>query len=890
MRLLTRLVLSGACAVTAWLLTGVVTVRAIDDPIRIGLLPGLRVPLVAFAIFLAMSGAVRQPERAAAAVALACLATLPWWPVPWPPAALLLAGPLGWAWFVGCLACAIALPTGQWWWWRARRLLSHPVQAPWLAAVLAATVLAASAVHMAPRHPDGDEPDYLIIAQSLLYDGDLQIENNHARFDYEAYHDGVLPPSYLQRGRNGQIYPVHAAGLPILLLPGFVIAGYAGAVATVILLCACGVALLWRLAHQVTESAGAAWFGTCAAAGAASWYLHAFVVFPDAPASVLALVAVWALLEPSRFRGWRMALPALALAWLPWMHTRYVILSAGLGLGLLAATMRQQPRTRERLAWFIAPAAVGATVWLGFFWVVYGTPNPSAPYGAYTQTAWRQIPPGLLGLLADQQFGLLASAPVLVVAMVAVVRAMRRGGRDEVVQPRVHVLAWTFGATVLVYLLLTASYRMWWGGLSAPARFLAPLVLPAGVFAALGWHGLRSAVSRQVASVLLGTSLALTTLMVVVDHGRLAYNERDGHARWADWASPLVDLPGALPSAHRDRPPLVARDTALWLIFIGGAWLVLRLVERRREVTPAMTAGALGLAAAGACTAVWTWRGQPVLYPDRSQIAWLLHDTAESDARRLLLTAPPSQRQRGFYDLDLMASGGRPLDPFTALQVDDLPAGRYRLFAMGAAAGTKFGVAVGTGRATSFIAEMTSASGRAVTEVVLPVAVDRLVVRASQAVRGSQTRVWLRPDDLYPPEGGDRVRQAGRADRHGALRVFYPTQGVHPEAAGFWVAGDSETFVGLAGPPGTRLVLPVRAGARTVVLRTQVASRVLEVRLDPGEATEVDVGRLPSRGVQMVRLAVEGGFRPALVTDGSDDARRLGVWVTLDQNRTTPLR
>src|SRR5690606_23855731 len=111
MRLLTRLVLAGACAVTAWLLTGVVTVRAIDEPIRLGLLPGLRIPLVAFACFLALSGAVRQPHRAAGAVALACLASLPWWPVPLPSAALLLAGPLGWAWFLGCLACAIVLPT-----------------------------------------------------------------------------------------------------------------------------------------------------------------------------------------------------------------------------------------------------------------------------------------------------------------------------------------------------------------------------------------------------------------------------------------------------------------------------------------------------------------------------------------------------------------------------------------------------------------------------------------------------------------------------------------------------------------------------------------------------------------------------------------------------------
>lgn len=147
MRLLTRLLLAGAGAATAWLLVGVVTVRAIDDPARIGLLPGLHVPLIAFAILLALSAAIRNPARAAAPTALACLASVPWWPMPVPSAALLLAGPLGWAWFVTCLACAVAWPTGRWWWWRARRVLSDTRLSPRLAAALVAVLLLVSAIH-----------------------------------------------------------------------------------------------------------------------------------------------------------------------------------------------------------------------------------------------------------------------------------------------------------------------------------------------------------------------------------------------------------------------------------------------------------------------------------------------------------------------------------------------------------------------------------------------------------------------------------------------------------------------------------------------------------------------------------------------------------------------
>ena len=38
-----------------------------------------------------------------------------------------------------------------------------------------------------PMFPGGDEPHYLVIAQSLWRDGDLAIENNHRRGDTFEY-------------------------------------------------------------------------------------------------------------------------------------------------------------------------------------------------------------------------------------------------------------------------------------------------------------------------------------------------------------------------------------------------------------------------------------------------------------------------------------------------------------------------------------------------------------------------------------------------------------------------------------------------------------------------------------------------------------------------------
>ena len=47
--------------------------------------------------------------------------------------------------------------------------------------------LAASRLHGTVLFPSGDEPHYLVIAQSLWRDHDFKIENNHARGDYREY-------------------------------------------------------------------------------------------------------------------------------------------------------------------------------------------------------------------------------------------------------------------------------------------------------------------------------------------------------------------------------------------------------------------------------------------------------------------------------------------------------------------------------------------------------------------------------------------------------------------------------------------------------------------------------------------------------------------------------
>ena len=82
------------------------------------------------------------------------------------------------------------------------------------------------------------------------------------------------------------------------------------------------------------------------------------------------------------------------------------------------------------------------------------------------------------------------------------------------------------------YVAAVAGFHMWWAGRSSPARFLVPVLLPVALPLAAWWAG-RGAVPRAPSRLsCLRASLCLSATFVLVDHGALIYNSRDGHALW----------------------------------------------------------------------------------------------------------------------------------------------------------------------------------------------------------------------------------------------------------------------------------------------------------------------------------------------------------------------
>ena len=442
---------------------------------------------------------------------------------------------------------------------RGAACVSDPRRAPALAAALAAAVYLAAAWAVSPRLPAGDEPHYLVITQSLLLDHDLKIENNHRQGDYHAYYGGDLRPDYLQRGKDREIYSIHAPGLSIAVAPAFALFGYPGR------RCFSVSAERRRDRRHVERGVADDGRGGGELVRLGVHRLVGAVLF-----AIVHRVSGRARRgnrdgrrrhddrrhgrdRPTPFRR-----PAPA-----WPHCP----------GCTPVSRSPQPcspcsSSRETATAIDTSAArrrssrypiVSAFAWFGFFFAIYGTADPRAPYGGYTQSAVANLAHGIPGLLFDQQFGLLPNAPAYLCVLAGAWVVARRAPR----------LALELAALTIPYGLAVAAFFMWWGGFSSPARFLTPIVLPLAIPAGV-WFQSTGRGGRVLGLSALFLSVTISATLVSVDRGALLYNGRDGASNLLVWLSPAINLAGGLPSMFQAGAARALVIAAIWAGAVGA--------------------------------------------------------------------------------------------------------------------------------------------------------------------------------------------------------------------------------------------------------------------------------------------------------------------------------
>lgn len=296
--------------------------------------------------------------------------------------------------------------------------------------------LAATALYARDIHLSGDEPHYVMIAQSLAEDGDFDLKNNLEQKTYFRY----LPVEIPLHGtvHEGRYRSFHLPGLSFLLLPFYFIFKLLGGLVP--------GNLFFRLAAAAINAFFA--LGLFYALKALwpekdnrSLFLfflltfplvfHAVHLYPELPAATLLIFAY--LSSRGQRRG--LLLAGTLLAAIPWLHFKYVPAMLVLAGAVAVENWRASGNVRDRarkLAHFLIPPAVGALLLACYSRALYGSFNPTV---ISPERDFFAIPPGpkletLFSFFLDQRDGLLVYAPLFLLLFLAFKKEIRSRIRD----------------------------------------------------------------------------------------------------------------------------------------------------------------------------------------------------------------------------------------------------------------------------------------------------------------------------------------------------------------------------------------------------------------------------------------------------------------------------
>jgi hypothetical protein len=397
-------------------------------------------------------------------------------------------------------------------------------QEVWPVALLVAAFYALALPMMSRTPLDGDEPFYLLATESIIRDHDLELRNQYANLSQSETGRLDLKPQLGDPiGPNGELYSRHEPLLALLLVPGYLVAGKSGAVASISLL---GVLLAASMAQLLRESGFSSrttTFVVLTLALTQPLLVYGLRIWPEVPAALCLSEALRAM-QRNR-RGQFLLMTAL----LSLLKLRFVAIA----LPLLILFFR---KARLRARYLIA-AALMLAVPLLIVWALSGSPLNVHDVRELHIASPHLYLVGFFGLLLDGQRGLAFVAPLLFVALLALFR------RDAIPEPlRIGAFA------AIPYLVLLFPRGQWHGGWSPALRYL---VVFAPLFALL----LARAVDRHLHPALVGMAgagSAALTLYALAHPARLFHIE-NGEARFGEFVSALYgsDFSRLIPSYIR---------------------------------------------------------------------------------------------------------------------------------------------------------------------------------------------------------------------------------------------------------------------------------------------------------------------------------------------------
>lgn len=428
------------------------------------------------------------------------------------------------------------------------------------------------------ENPTGDESYYLILAESIVRDLDLDVSNNLQQHGLGL--PGWRESHSLERPHGW--FSIHSIGLSALLALPWALGGLLGARLAMAAFCGLAAPLLCRVIERIWMSPpNSASIGIALALGM-PFLASSNQIYPDLPAGLMLLFAADCAISSDRGApalGGREFLLSSSLAFLPWLHIKY----AAAALVALGWYMDRARRLRA------APAAglVASLALLGWY-NYYAFGKPSGPYENDSLVIHLNNLVIFLGLHFDQSQGMFLQQPLLLLGLAGLAPMWRASRR-------------TFLWWLLMYAALivpNALHPVWYGGYSFVGRFGSANVL---LWAIPMAYGARAVFRDGSYLPRVFAALSLAFQAVLADSWLWVHENRFNHSVWEQAHAECVWAYNSIyPALIKTYLPYWQPVTEFWrypanisaLILAGGAVMAGWLWQSRKRQALQCLAGA----------------------------------------------------------------------------------------------------------------------------------------------------------------------------------------------------------------------------------------------------------------------------------------------------------
>lgn len=416
------------------------------------------------------------------------------------------------------------------------------------AAVIAAIVYALT-LSATSWKVDGDEPFYLLITESVVHDGDLDLANQYREIQRTASgRTDLLPHVDDPAGPHGERYSRYEPFLSLLMAPGYALGGLQGALAVIALFGALLVrsTVRWMEDEGVPDESARAVFPFFAFAPPVLFY--ATRMWPEVPAAFFFVEAIRGV-RAQRPKRWLPALLGLEM-----LKLRFVLVA----IGLIVTGLRVR---RSRLLLMLGVLVVPLLA----VWMLTGSATNVHRLSELMPMQPMSYVRGFLGLLADGMSGIAFQAPFYLFGLAALLR-----WKETPRGFRLGILA------SLLYILFLLPRQESFSSYGPALRYLVFLMPVLALGAAAIWERIpRGAIA-----------IAAAWTIGLVIHG-VAYpwrlfHEANGENAIGEWLSQLYHA-----DFSRLFPSFIRLNDAAWVGAVAVAVVLLWLPRRRME-SPAL--------------------------------------------------------------------------------------------------------------------------------------------------------------------------------------------------------------------------------------------------------------------------------------------------------------